>query len=120
MADADTAVAALRDRVAAFVRARDWERFHNPKDLALALLVEAAELAELFLWHSPGDLDESDPELRARIADELADIAIYGLAMANRLSLDLSDAVLGKLDRNEVRFPARRGAAPPNRGHPRR
>ena len=92
--------------------ARDWERYHNPKDLALALLLEAAELAEVFLWTSPEDLQEADPWLRGRIADELADVAIYGLAMANRLSLDLSDAVLAKLDRNESRYPARRSTPP--------
>ena len=115
MADAETAMATLRDRVAAFVRARDWEPYHNPEDLALALLVEAAELAEVFLWTSPGDLQESDPRLRGRIADELADVAIYGLAMANRLSLDLSDAVFAKLDRNESRYAARR-SPPPRRG----
>ena len=119
MADAKTTMATLRDRVAAFVRARDWERYHNPKDLALALLVEAAELAEVFLWTSPEDLQEADSRLRTRIADELADVAIYGLVMANRLSLDLSDAVLAKLDRNESRSPARRGT-PPRRGSRRR
>jgi NTP pyrophosphatase (non-canonical NTP hydrolase) len=107
MADDSTTVAMLRERVDAFVRARDWGRFHVPKDLAIALSVEASELLERFLWrdHAPGALP---PDERAGVADELADVLIYGLSLGNALGLDVSDAILSKLERNEARYPAER------------
>ncbi|MFQ5919296.1 MAG: nucleotide pyrophosphohydrolase [Thermoplasmata archaeon] len=95
----------LRDRVAAFVAAREWETFHHPKDLALALSVEASELLELFQWRSRHEIDRLLPELKGRIAEELADVFIFGLSMANALSIDLSQAILDKMEENEERFP---------------
>lgn len=98
----------LRSRIAEFVAAREWEAFHNPKDLALALSVEAAELLELFQWQSREEVETRRQELRGPIADELADVFIYGLSMANALSLDLTEAILRKLKKNEGRFPEAR------------
>lgn len=99
--DADTPVATLRRAVADFVRERDWERYHNPKDLAVSLCIEAAELLELFQWREPDSLPEN-----ARVAEELADVAIYCLSVANALDIDLSSAVENKLRRNAERYPA--------------
>ncbi|MFQ5907572.1 MAG: nucleotide pyrophosphohydrolase [Thermoplasmata archaeon] len=95
----------LRGRIAMFVAAREWEGFHNPKDLALALSVEAAELLEIFRWRSRQEVDDLLPELKAQIADELADVFIFGLSLANAVSVDLPAAILRKMDANEERFP---------------
>lgn len=98
----------LRRKVADFVGRRDWEPFHNPKDLALALSVEAAELLELFRWRSPEEVEALLPEMKDSIVDELADVLIFALSMANVLQVDLGQAVLRKLEKNEDRFPAER------------
>ncbi|OGS51107.1 MAG: hypothetical protein A3K65_06675 [Euryarchaeota archaeon RBG_16_68_12] len=102
MTDDATTVAALRARVAEFVRERDWEKYHRPANLAKAISVEAAELLELFQWRS--DSEAVDPALKARVEDELADVVIYCLSAANALGIDLSDAVLRKLERNADRY----------------
>ncbi len=112
MVDSSTTVAELRERVRAFVHARDWESFHTPKDLAIAVSVEAAELVEPFLWRdASARLSAAD---RASVGEELADVIIYGLSLANALDFDLSEAVLAKLRKDEAKYPARRfrGRAP--------
>lgn len=104
MTDDATTVAALKARVAEFVRERDWERYHRPANLAKAITVEAAELLELFQWRS--DEQPVEAELRARVEEELADVAIYCLSAANAMGIDLSDAIVRKLERNAERYPA--------------
>jgi NTP pyrophosphatase (non-canonical NTP hydrolase) len=108
MSDADTTVLALRQRVEDFVRAREWERHHRPKELASAIAIEAAELMELFLWMEQPEADETvrRPESRRRIEEELADVVIYCLSLANRLEIDLADTVLAKVKSNEAKYPA--------------
>src|SRR5467141_1386615 len=96
MVDATTSVGELRERVRQFVHARDWERFHAPKDLAMAISIEASELLELFLWQGSGS---------SAVADELADVLIYGLSLANALEMDLSEAMLAKLKKDEAKYP---------------
>ncbi len=105
MADDATTVAALRDRVAGFVRERDWEKYHRPANLAKAISVEAAELLELFQWRA--DSEPMDPALKVRVEDELADVVIYCLSAANAVGIDVSEAVLKKVSKNEARYPAR-------------
>jgi len=105
--DTQTTVGALRQVVADFVHARDWEPFHTPKNLSMSIAIEAAELMEHFQWLT---LDEAlaagaDPTERAAVADELADVVIYCLSFSNALDLDISTAVLSKLQTNEGRFP---------------
>jgi len=90
-----------------FVAARNWEQYHTPKNLAMAIGIEAAELMEHFQWLT---VEESwqliqDPNQRAEVADELADVIIYCLSFANQADIDMSDAVLAKMRRNEHRFP---------------
>ncbi len=112
MVDSSTTVAELRERVRAFVHARDWESFHTPKDLAIALSVEASELVEPFLWRDAST--RLSVEDRESVAEELADVIIYGLSLANALDLDLSEAVLDKLRKDEAKYPTKqfRGRAP--------
>jgi dCTP diphosphatase len=108
MADQDTTLADLRQRVAEFVSARDWEQYHVPKNLSVAIAVEAAELMEHFQWLTHEQAAEAvrDEATRIGVIDELADVLIYGLSLANALDVDVSAAILSKLERNERRFPA--------------
>lgn len=110
MTDRDTTLADLRQRVADFVAARDWQQFHTPRNLSVAISVEAAELMEHFQWltREQALAAMEDEEKRAAVVDELADVLIYGLSLANALDVDVSTAVLDKLTRNERRFPVER------------
>jgi dCTP diphosphatase len=110
VSDADTTIIALRRQVAAFVHAREWEEFHNPKDLAAAIAIEAAELMEVFLWKGPREVIETveQQDMRRNIEDEVADIVILCLSLADGLGIDVSDAVIAKLASNEVKYPADR------------
>ena len=108
MTDSDTTVAQLRQLVNDFVSQRDWHQFHTPKNLAMSISIEAAELMEHFQWL---ELDESravadDPEKLVAVGEELADVVCYALAMANELGFDLSDAVRDKMAKNERKYPA--------------
>lgn len=100
-------VAELTAAVNGFVDARDWRRFHNPKNLVLALVGEVGEVAELVQWHTPEEAAQltATPEGRDAAEDELADVAIYLLRLADELDVDLSAAVERKLARNTRRFP---------------
>lgn len=107
MQDATTTVAALRERVLAFARERDWEQFHSPKNLSMALAAEAGELMEHFLWTDSAASGEvaRDPAKREKIADEIADVVIYALEFANVTQLDLAAAIEAKLTRNAAKYP---------------
>jgi NTP pyrophosphatase (non-canonical NTP hydrolase) len=108
MNDAQTTVARLREIVEQFVQQRDWHPFHTPKNLAMAMAIKAAELMEHFQWLTPEQSRAlaDRPDQLAAVADELADVFCYGLAMANELGLDLSTAILGKMAKNEKKYPA--------------
>ena len=106
MPDASTTVRELRDRVAAFVHERDWEKYHNPKDIAISMSVEAAELLELFQWRSDSQVDLTEAKTREAVEDELADVLVYCLSLANTIACDLSDVTLRKLAKNERKYPA--------------
>ena len=106
--DAHTTVGTLRQAVAAFVAARHWQPFHGAKNLSMSIAIEAAELMERFQWLTTEEAQAAveDPSERAAVTDELADILIYCLSLSNALDLDVSSAVLGKLQTNEHRYPA--------------
>lgn len=106
--DAEVTVATLRQLVQNFVEERDWQRFHTPKNLAMSIAIETAELMEHFQWLT---VEESiavvqDETARAAIAEELADLLIYSLSFANSAGIDVSDAIMRKMVKNQVRFPA--------------
>jgi NTP pyrophosphatase (non-canonical NTP hydrolase) len=105
--DATTTVADLRQHVLAFARARDWEQFHSPKNLSMALAAEAGELMEPFLWvSSEASLEMmSDPAKRARVADELADVVVYALEFSNITGIDLAAAIETKMRANALKYP---------------
>lgn len=107
MADQETTVNDLREVVQKFVSARNWEGFHNPKNLAMSIAIEAAEIMEHFQWRTieEGKALMTGDEARAEVADELADVMIYCLSFANATGIDVSEAIQKKLARNEGRFP---------------
>ncbi|MBO7416279.1 MAG: nucleotide pyrophosphohydrolase [Bacteroidaceae bacterium] len=89
----------LRKAVVTFTQERDWDQFHNGKDLALALSIEAAELNEAFLWKKPEDVN---PE---KVKEELADIVNYAILIADKYNLDIKQIVLDKIKRNAEKYP---------------
>lgn len=97
---------ALTDKLVAFRDERDWKQFHNPKDLAAALSIEAAELQELFLWKKVESLDNESPKQRERIEEEVADIASFLLLLCNEMQIDLADALERKIELNAAKYPA--------------
>jgi dCTP diphosphatase len=105
--DADTTVHALRQEIASFIHDRDWEQFHDPKNLSMAIATEAAELMEHFRWvrseHS-ADLLRDEQSL-AGIRDEIADILAFVLSFANATHIDLSQALRDKMLRNARKYP---------------
>jgi dCTP diphosphatase len=98
----------LKGRVRAFVEERDWGRFHSPKNLAMALSVEASELVELFQWLTEEESGALDPERRLRVAEELADVLWFLVRLADRLDIDLLEAAGRKLSANAAKYPADR------------
>ena len=107
MTDAQTTVAQLRQMVEEFVSRRDWQRFHTPKNLAMSLAIEAAELMEHFQWLTPQQSRAvaDRPDKLARVGEELADVLCYALAMANELGLDVSTAIAEKMVKNARKYP---------------
>jgi len=100
-------IAALQTRLRRFADERDWERFHAPKNLAMALTVEAAELAEIFQWMTDAESRAAhrDPVVQQRIADEIADVLLYLVQIADRTGIDVEQAALAKLARNALKHP---------------
>jgi NTP pyrophosphatase (non-canonical NTP hydrolase) len=96
-----------------FAAERDWQPFHTPKNLTTALMVEAAELAEIFQWHTPEEsrLAHGDAAAKQRIGEEVADVLLYLLQVADHCHIDVSQAVRDKLARNAVKYPAKRAIA---------
>jgi len=107
MPDQDTTISELRLLVRRFVEARDWQQFHNPKDLCISLSIEAAELLEEYQWMNAEEVAEAaeDPEARARVAAELADVLIYAMSLANALDIDVASSIEQKLDANDRKYP---------------
>jgi dCTP diphosphatase len=102
------ALRALQQRLAAFAAARDWDQFHSPKNLAMALSVEAAELVEEFQWLTEEQSKVLDAERHERVRLELADVFIYLLRIADKLDVDLMRAAEDKIAHNERKYPADR------------
>ena len=95
MSDVSNLIKALAN----FRDKRDWAQFHNPKDLAIALNIESAELLELFLWKDPKDADIS------KIKEELADVISFALLLADKYKLDVSQIVMDKIKANNIKYP---------------
>jgi NTP pyrophosphatase (non-canonical NTP hydrolase) len=96
----------LKLRLREFARERDWEQFHSPKNLAMALIVEAGELVEHFQWLTEAQSQSLDAHQREQVARELADVFIYLVRLADRLDVDLLDAAQRKIVLNAQKYPA--------------
>ncbi|MCU6500568.1 nucleotide pyrophosphohydrolase [Rugamonas sp. A1-17] len=99
---------ALRELTRRFAAERDWRQFHTPKNLAMALTVEAAELAEHFQWLRTGADEELDAPRRTGIRHELADVLLYLVQLADKVGVDLHAAALEKMALNAAKYPAER------------
>lgn len=105
--DADAGdLARLRAIVRTFVAERDWDQFHTPKNLAAALTVEAAELLEHFQWLQSGRIEELGPDKLAEVRHEMADVLVYLVRLADKLDVDLFQAVEEKMVLNRAKYPA--------------
>lgn len=92
-------IAEIAEALARFSKERDWEQFHNPKDLAIAISIEANELLELFLWKSPEEAD------REKVKQELADILSFSFLLAKKYNLDIKQIILDKISLNNEKYP---------------
>lgn len=97
----------LKEKVKRFVRERDWEKYHNPKDIAIDIAVEASELLELFQWMKDSESEKikENEEVMQKIKDEVADVISACLHMANALDLNIAEIVVSKLKQTEKKYP---------------
>lgn len=105
--DRKTSIYQLRQLIQDFVDERDWRKYHNPKDLAISIAIEAAELMELFQWVSERKVEKvlEDAERFTRLEEELADIIILCFNLANVLDVDVAKAVTKKVEKNRAKYP---------------
>jgi len=95
----------LTQKIRAFRDARDWKQFHNHKDVALSLVLEATEVLEHFQWKSPQEVEEHGKSNKDELADELADVAMYLFELADNLKIDLTEDMLDKMKKNALKYP---------------
>jgi len=105
--DAVSSLHDLKLRVRQFAQQRSWEKFHSPKNLAMALAIEVSELMEFFQWLTPDDAIRfcNNPQNKKKIEHEVADIAIYIFSICNALDIDLSSAIAAKMKLNAKKYP---------------
>ena len=110
MNDAATTLAELKARIQAFIDERDWRQFHDPKNLAMSIAIETAELMEHFQWVRSEDLHaiRRDPEKMQEIREELADLTIFAVSFANAMEIDFAEAIERKLLKNARKYPVER------------
>lgn len=108
MSDKETSIWQLKARVQKFVDDRDWQKYHKPKNLAMSIAIEASELMELFQWVDENEIDAitKNHEKLTSLEEELADIMVYCLSLANVINIDISRAIIKKIDKNERKYPA--------------
>ena len=99
MEEKKTDIQEITEKIVLFTKERDWEQFHNGKDLALALSIEASELNEIFLWKSADDVDVE------KVKEELADVMNYAFLIANKYNFDVKQIILDKLNKNAQKYP---------------
>jgi NTP pyrophosphatase (non-canonical NTP hydrolase) len=95
----------ITEKMMAFRDERDWKQFHNHKDVALSLVLEAAEVLEHFQWKSAQEVEEHGEKARPELADELADVAWYLFELAHDLKIDLPQAIASKMAKNALKYP---------------
>ena len=101
----DARLYSLKKKIQQFRDERDWKKYHNPKDLAISISIEAAELLEHFQWKTPEQLDKKVQDDREKIGEEMADVYIYLLELSDITGIDLIDAAEKKLEKNAKKYP---------------
>ena len=98
----------INNEIKKFVEERDWDQFHSPKNLSMALSVEASELVELFQWLENEEAEQmmKNNDFRSKTIDEIADILLYVIAFANRNDIDISKAIKQKIKKNKKKYPS--------------
>ncbi len=96
----------IKSQLREFVRVRNWDQFHSPKNLSMALIVEAAELVEHFQWLTEEESIHIESKKLSEVEEEIADIFIYLMRLSDKLNIDLLDAVSNKIAKNEKKYPA--------------
>lgn len=107
ISDKGTTLSELKNRIKKFIDDRDWGKYHNPKDIAVSITIEASELLELFQWVKDEELEKiiNNPKKVAKIEEELADVTIYCFDLANACNIDIAQAVAKKIKQNEDKYP---------------
>ncbi len=105
--DPTTTVHHLRETIREFVDERDWQQFHSPKNLSMALAIEAAELMEHFQWITPTESRQLDDDSKHAVGEELADVLCYALAIANELNIDVAATLQRKMQKNRDKYPVK-------------
>jgi dCTP diphosphatase len=97
----------IDEKVSSFIEERDWDQFHSIKNLSMALSVESAELVEIFQWMTELDSNgvKSNPELKQRVSEEIADIFVYLTRIAKKAEIDIQNCVLAKIEKNQEKYP---------------
>jgi len=105
--DEERKIHELKELIKKFCEERDWDQFHNAKDLAIALSIEASELLEIFRWKSPEEVEElfKNEKKKEDIEDEMADVLYFLIRMAQRYDIDLSEALDKKMEKNKGKYP---------------
>ena len=98
----------ITQKIREFRDERDWKQFHNHKDVALSLVLEASEVLEHFQWKSPSEVERHGREAKEELADELADVAIYLLELADNLEINLPKAIKNKMKKNALKYPVQK------------
>ncbi len=106
VADSVTTVLQLKNVMRDFVQERNWQKFHNAKNLSMSLAIEAAELMEHFQWLTTEEVEQQVGLDHAEVGDELADVVCYALSLANALDIDISKSIYGKMQKNRRKYPA--------------
>jgi NTP pyrophosphatase (non-canonical NTP hydrolase) len=105
--DEKVTIAQLKNEIKNFIEEREWKKYHKPKDLAISISIEAAELLENFQWLTNQEIKQKlkDPEKLGKIKSELADVIVYAFSLSNRLSFDVSEIISGKIKENKKKYP---------------
>ena len=105
--DSGTNISELKEQVDEYIEEREWKKYHNPKDLSFSMVIELAELMEIFQWEDQESIDKmlDDEEELEKIKDEVADVAIYLLSFCNTADIDLSSTVLNKIEKIKKKYP---------------
>lgn len=108
MTDKTTNIQQVKDKIGAFVKERNWNESHSPKNLSMSIAIEASELMEIFQWLSPEEAwNINNTSESTHLKEELSDVIIYCFSLANQLGIDVSEAIEDKIKKNAIKYPTK-------------